>query len=109
MRQHFLRRLVTDYGYPSSLIGVEVPIRVGDAPKRLDAVVMHDDMQPALIIEFKRETIALTQKVLDQASVYNRAMHVPYLILSNGPQTIVARVLDEGYEFLDTIPTWNQF
>lgn len=107
VRQQFLRRLVEEYHYPEALIGVEVAIRLGEVNKRLDAIVMDDAFRPQILIEFKREGVALSQKVLDQASVYNRALHVPLLILSNGPETLVARVLENSYEYLDTIPEWN--
>lgn len=108
VRQHFLSRLTTDFGYPHELIGVEIPFRVGDVPKRADAIVYSRSMQPLVLIEFKREDVAITQRVLDQAAVYNRQLHVPYLILSNGPETIIARVHEDRFEFLSAIPTWMQ-
>ena len=91
VRQTFLTRLVTDYGYPKERIAVEVPL----LDKRADAVVYDSHLQPMMIIEFKAETVTLTQKTLDQAAVYNRQLHVPYLILHNGPTTMVARVEPE--------------
>lgn len=108
VRQHFLDRLTTDFGYPHELIAVEVPFQVGAVPKRADAIVYNKQMQPLMLLEFKREDVALTQRVLDQAAVYNRQLHVPYLILSNGPETIVARVHADRFDFLPAIPTWTQ-
>lgn len=108
VRQHFLDRLTTDFGYPHELIAVEVPFHVGDVPKRADAIVYDKQMQPLMLLEFKREDVALTQRVLDQAAVYNRQLHVPYLILSNGPETIIARVHADRFDFLPAIPTWTQ-
>lgn len=108
VRQHFLDRLTTGFGYPHELIAVEVPFQVGTVPKRADAIVYNKQMQPLMLLEFKREDVALTQRVLDQAAVYNRQLHVPYLILSNGPETIIARVHEDRFEFLPAIPTWTQ-
>ena len=88
VRQQFLHRLVEQLDYPAALIAVEMPIRVGEVQKRCDAVVYDRQMQPLVLIEFKAETVPLTQKTLDQAIVYNRQLEVPYLILHNGPQTI---------------------
>lgn len=102
VRQTFLTRLVTDYGYPKERIAVEVPL----LDKRADAVVYDSHLQPMMIIEFKAETVTLTQKTLDQAAVYNRQLHVPYLILHNGPTTMVARVEPE-LQFLTTIPPYS--
>lgn len=108
VRQQFLHNLVDTFDYPKNLIAVEAPIQVGDVSKRCDAVVYNKNLQPICLIEFKKETVNLTQKVFDQVAVYNRKLNVSTLILSNGKQTIVAKFTNEGYEFLTNIPQWNQ-
>ncbi len=110
VRQTFLRALVEQYGYPQSLIGVEVPIAVGaGVEKRCDAVVYTKNLQPLMLLEFKAEHVALTTEVLDQAAVYNTTVHAPYLILANGKQTVVAHINEQRQiTFLDYIPAWNQ-
>ena len=107
VRQQLLHRLVEQLGYPAALIAVEAPIKVGEVQKRCDAIVYTSDMRPIMLIECKAETVSLTQKTLDQAATYNRKLHVPYLMLHNGPQTIVGRVSAEHLEFADTIPTYS--
>ena len=91
VRQHFLHRLVSDYGYPSGRIGVEVSIALGDAKKRCDAVVYDEQLRPQVLIECKAEHVPITQRTLDQAITYNRKLNVPYLFLHNGPETVVVR------------------
>lgn len=108
VRQQVLESLETQCGYPHSLIAVEVPIKVAGLQKRCDAIVYNAAMQPLMLLEFKAETVPLTQKVLDQAAVYNRQLKVPYLVLSNGAQTVIARVLQNQYEYLNQIPLWSQ-
>lgn len=103
VRQAFLHRLVDEFGYPTNLIAVEVPLQ----GKRADAIVYTQDLHPLVLLEFKAETVPLTQKVLDQIAVYNRQLHVPYLILHNGPQTIVARVSDSAITYLPAIPHYR--
>jgi len=88
VRQQLLHSLVEQLGYPSSLIAVEAAITVGETKKRCDAIVYNTAMQPLVLIECKAETVPLTQKTLDQAITYNRKLQVPYLLLSNGVQTI---------------------
>ena len=61
-----------------------------------------------MLIEFKAETVALTQQVFDQAAIYNRQLKVPYLLVSNGIQTIVAEVKKAAYYFLDNIPVYTK-
>lgn len=117
VRQTFLNALVEQFGYPQSLIGVEVPIAVGaGVDKRCDAVVYSRSLQPLVLIEFKAPEVAITQTTLDQAAVYNTTVHAPYLILANGKQTVVARIdkqsadgeQTEQIQFLNHIPSWNQ-
>ena len=117
VRQTFLHALVEQFGYPQSLIGVEVQIAVGaGVDKRCDAVVYSRSLQPLMLIEFKAPEVAITQTTLDQAAVYNTTVHAPYLILANGKQTVVARIdkqtadgeQTEQIQFLNHIPSWNQ-
>lgn len=117
VRQTFLHALVEQFGYPQSLIGVEVPIAVGaGVDKRCDAVIYSRSLQPLMLIEFKAPEVAITQTTLDQAAVYNTTVHAPYLILANGKQTVVARIdkqsadgeQTEQIQFLNHIPSWNQ-
>ena len=108
VRQQLLHRLVEQLGYPASLIAVEAPIKVGEVQKRCDAIVYNHSMTPLVLIECKAETVPLTQKTMDQAATYNRKLQVPYLILHNGPQTIVAKVNDNTISFISVIPQFNQ-
>lgn len=96
VRQQLLHSLVEQFDYPASLIAVEQAITVGEARKRCDAVVYDRQMCPLMIVECKAETVALTQKTLDQAVTYNRKLQVPYLLLYNGPQLIFVNLLPDG-------------
>ena len=106
VRQQLLHRLVEQLNYPSSLIAVEQAITVGAAKKRCDAVVYDNTMQPLVLIECKAETVALTQKTLDQAVTYNRQLNVPWLILHNGIRSIVVHLDGEKVETSAVIPPY---
>lgn len=108
VRQQVLASLETQCGYPHSLIAVEVPIKVGELQKRCDAIVYDKTLRPLMLIEFKAEQVPISQAVFDQAAVYNRKLNVPYLLLSNGKQSVVAHVLQNQYEYLNEIPSWKQ-
>ena len=103
VRQTTLQLLVEDYAYPHHLLAVEVPIEVAGKPKRCDAIVYNQQMQPLMLIEFKAPSVAITQEVFDQAAIYNRTLHVPYLMLCNGRQSILAHVTSSSYALLDHI------
>ena len=108
VRQQLLHRLVEQLNYPASLIAVETAIRIGEAAKRCDAVVYDRQMNPLVLIECKAETVALTQKTLDQAITYNRKLQVPYLLLHNGPQTIFVQQKGEELNYITAIPSFSE-
>ncbi len=107
VRQQVLHALVDEFGYPKARIAVEMGIQVGDRKKRCDAVVYDAQLRPVCLIEFKAETVALTQQVFDQAAVYNRELEVQYFLISNGRQNFVCRVTPNGYDFLTEIPAYE--
>ena len=108
VRQTTLQLLEDEYGFPHGLIGVEIPIEVAGLKKRCDAIVYNQQMQPLMLLEFKAPTIPLTQEVFDQAAIYNRHLHVPYLMLCNGQNSVVAQVLESQYQFLPAIPIYSK-
>lgn len=104
VRQCFLHRLVDEFEYPKQLIAVEVALE----GKRADAIVYDRQMQPLMIIECKADTVALTQKTLDQATTYNRQVHVPYLVLHNGLCSVIAYITDTQISFAKEIPLYGE-
>lgn len=104
VRQSFLHRLVEELGYPKELIAVEASLQ----HKRADAIVYNPGMQPLMIIEFKADTVAITQKTLDQAAIYNRQVNVPYLILHNGSCSVIAHITNNQIAFAQNIPTYGE-
>ena len=108
VRQTTLQLLVDEYGYSHNLIAVEVPITVAGKAKRCDAIVYNHQMQPVMLLEFKAPTVPLTQEVFDQAAIYNRHLQVPYLMLCNGQNSIIAQILETKYQFLPAIPMYSE-
>lgn len=107
VRQQFLHALVAQ-GYPQERIAVEAAIGRAELQKRCDAIVYDGQLQPVCIIEFKAPTVALTQKVFDQVSIYNRRLRVAYFILSNGHVHQACRVTPAGYIPLSSIPSYEE-
>ena len=105
VRQQLLHFLVEQLDFPASRIAVEQPLEKlapvnppssNGLSLRCDAVVYDSAMHPLVLIECKAETVALTQKTLDQAVTYNRMLNVPYLLLYNGPQMIFVTIQADG-------------
>jgi type I site-specific restriction endonuclease len=110
VRQHFLHFLVSQKGYPPSLIAVEKGLKVNQMQKRFDAVVFDKRGNPLVLIEFKSPKVELDQKTFDQVSMYNLKMKVNYLVISNGLKHYCCRMDYEkdAYYFLKEIPSYNE-
>ncbi len=108
VRQQMLGFLVEEKGYPHGRIAVEHTVEINGMKKRCDAVVYDQNAKPLMIIEFKAQDVALTQKVFDQAAVYNTKLQVPYLMVSNGIQTHVCKIGDDTYIFAREIPRYEE-
>ena len=103
VRQHFIHYLHSELLYPFELMQVEGAITLNGMTRRCDIVVYDQDVKPFIIVECKKETVHLTQKVLDQACRYNLVLQVPYLCLTNGAQQICCQV-DFAEKRLISIP-----
>lgn len=111
VRQHFVNLLVSEKHYPATLVANEVQLSVGEKVMRADTVVYDRTLSPRMIVEYKAPTVAITQKVFDQISVYNLLLRVDYLAVSNGRQHYVCRMDydNEKYSFLEDLPDYEVF
>ena len=85
-------------------------LRLGEKHLRCDSLLYNKVLQPLMIIEYKAPTVAITQRVFDQITVYNMLLHVDYLVISNGLQHYCCRMHydSRSYEFLRDIPAYSQ-
>lgn len=100
VRQHFILYLHQQLLYPLELMQVEGSISLNGMSKRCDIVVYDSNVRPLIIVECKKETVPLTQKVIDQACRYNLVLQVPFLCLTNGTQQICCQVDFENKQLL---------
>ena len=71
--------------------------------KRFD-IVVYKDSKPWLIVECKEMNTALNEKVVQQIITYNISLQVPYLIITNGKETLGMIVNDEGFASIQSLP-----
>ena len=110
VRQHFIQYLTGQLNVPSSLVAVEVPMQVNRLKKRGDIVVYGRNGKPCLIVECKAPEVNVTQAVFDQVAIYNMALLVPYLVVTNGLVHFACRInhSDRSIEFLKELPDYQQ-
>ena len=102
VRQHFIQYLHEELLYPIELMQVEGAITLNGMTRRCDIVVYDEDVKPLIIVECKKETVPLSQKVIDQACLYNLVLQVPFLCITNGKQQLCCKV-DFAKKCLNTI------
>lgn len=109
IRQLMIQYLTGGKNYPRALLGVEVSLSVNRLTKRCDILVYKDGL-PVMIIECKAPSVKIDQSVFEQASRYNLALKVPYILVTNGLVTLCCKVdlKESDFEFLEEIPEYRQ-
>ena len=109
VRQHFVHYLIEHKNFPQELLANEVALQVGDKTLRADSVLYGRDLHPRVIVEYKAPTVAITQKVFDQITIYNFLMRVYYLIVSNGLNHYCCKMDydNQKYLFIEEIPDYK--
>ena len=110
VRQHFVHYLIEQLGYPRELLSNEVEVTLNATSKRCDTVLYDRDLKARMIIEYKATDVPITQKVFNQIMRYNMALHVEYLVVSNGIDHYSCRIdyATNSYVFLSEIPSYDK-
>jgi len=105
VRQNLLQYLVQTLHYPSSLIAVEKEIKLGELSKRFDIVVYKNEL-PWMIIECKEAKVALNEKPMEQILQYQQVLTAQYLFISNGHETMGAKIESGKMQALQNFPEY---
>ena len=106
VRQNLLQYLVQTLHYPSSLIAVEKEIKLGELSKRFDIVVYKNE-EPWMIIECKEAKVALNEKTMEQILQYQQVLGAKYLFISNGHETMGAKIESGKLQALQNFPDYE--
>jgi len=109
VRQHLVEFLISEKNYPAPLIVNEATVEVNRMKKRCDTVVYNKKGLPEVVVEYKAPHICITQETFDQIAMYNFALQVNYLIVSNGMNHYCCRIdyNNQRYTFLEEIPEYE--
>lgn len=106
VRQNLLQYLVQTLHYPSSLIAVEKEIKLSELSKRFDIVVYKNE-EPWMIIECKEAKVALNEKTMEQILQYQQVLGAKYLFISNGHETLGAKIESGKLQALQNFPDYE--
>lgn len=109
VRQLLMQYLIQEKGFPPSRIALEKTLIINNLRKRFDALVYDNNYSPCLLIECKAANVEISESTFSQIAVYNSALRLPFLLLSNG---IVSYFLrwhegEQKFEFLDELPSYE--
>jgi hypothetical protein len=105
VRQNLLQYLVQNLNYPASLIAVEKEIKLGELSKRFDIVVYKNEL-PWMIIECKEAKVKLNEKTMEQILQYQQVLTAQYLFMSNGHETMGAKIESGKLQALQNFPEY---
>ncbi len=109
VRQHLIHYLINQMNYPRSLIAVEDGLKVHSMQKRSDLVVYSRQGEIFMVVECKSANIKITQKSMDQLSIYNQRYRARFLALTNGLELLVCEMdyQKKKAEFISTFPVFT--
>jgi hypothetical protein len=109
VRQHFINYMTTILGFPATLIVVEAMLTYNKMKKRFDILGYNQTGAPVMIIECKAPSVKITQAVFDQVAMYNVALRVDYLVVTNGMSHFACKVnyQENSWAFLKEIPAYS--
>ena len=111
VRQLLILHVLEQKICPAGLIAVEKKIVVNERERRYDLALHDQQGDPWLVAECKAPEIPLTQQVLDQIARYNLTLQVPYLLVTNGLQSLCYQI-DHGnrqWRQIDHIPSLDEY
>ena len=101
VRQHFIKYLINDKGFPKGLFAIEHPLTINGVNHRADIVAFSSNGKPLVVVECKASDVAINQSVIQQISRYNILLKAPILILTNGLVHFCVRI---DFENNHTLP-----
>ena len=108
VRQWCIGVLASGMGVPMHMMMSEAGFCLVGKQFRADILVYDRKAQPLAVVECKRPEVELTAEVLDQALRYNMVLNVKYIIITNGTKTFIAKRQEGRFEFMNSVPSYNQ-
>jgi len=109
VRQHLAEYLTGPCRIPPGLVVIEGALSYNNTRRRFDLLAYGRGGKPVLLAECKSFRVKISQQVFDQVSVYNLALGVPYLLVTNGKEMFVCKINfeEKSYSFLSGLPEFG--
>jgi len=109
VRQHVVKYILEQKGYPKSHVNVEKIIKINGLTKRYDIVIFQPDGSIFLLVECKAPGITISQNTFDQIARYNMFLNAVHLMVTNGLNHYFCQMdyEQERYFFLQDLPEYK--
>lgn len=104
VRQHVIKYLIEEKGYPPLLIAIEKAISVNGLSRRCDIICYNSKGEVLLMVECKAPKVKITQETFDQVVRYHLSINAKSIVVTNGINHYACLILDNEYSFLKEIP-----
>ena len=110
VRQNYIMFLINEKKIPASHIIAESLLKVNKLNKRTDTIIYNKKMEPTILIEFKSPEIKIETTVFEQINIYNLALKLKYLVVTNGLTHYYCRInyLNNSVDFLNDLPLYEE-
>jgi type I site-specific restriction endonuclease len=108
VRQHVIRYLLDQKGFPSGLLSVEGTIKLYHTKKRYDIAAFDQKGKPLLVVECKSPDTKLNPVVIDQVTRYNLTLQAPYLFITNGIVQIFLKKAGKSFVQMNKFPEYQE-
>ena len=87
---------------------IEKQVKGGARLKRADLIICNSQGEPTMLIECKSTTEKLSKETFFQVGRYNQHINASFLLISNGLQHYCCELVENEFNFLETIPAYNK-
>ena len=110
VRQHLLQYMVQQKKYPPGLISIEGGLSVNERKRRSDLLFFNSRGEKYLLAECKSPSVKISNKVFDQAALYNSLHKAKHLMVTNGLEHYCCEMDYErsSYSFIPGIPFFTR-
>jgi hypothetical protein len=92
VRQLIVQYFIAEEIFPLSRMAVEKSLVVDGVRKRFDLLVFDKNGAPYLLVECKSFDVSLSDKTMRQIAIYNHKLRCPYLLVSNGIESMYCAI-----------------
>lgn len=104
VRQHVIKYLIEEKGYPPLLIAVEKSINVNGLSRRCDIICYNSKGEVLMIVECKAPEVKISQETFDQVVKYHLSIKAKSIVVTNGMNHYACLIFGNEYTFLKEIP-----